>query len=345
MVDDDQKAAILKALQLKGSRVKTNQKDKEKAEPKGKTNATNPGTLTTLNESYKALKHANSSAEVSPPREPLLRAVYVDPRYEEIGQAIDVNPHELQAIMTEGIKPENELVLSILKKMVSAVKLSGDVDLGPVRDELRQCEVANKQILDQHKRNIERVEKQNAMRNDTIKEKTGDFAQAWGAILIDLVQKVQRNDDITALGDWDRFMCKALAGMGVTNPCATITKNKISIDFKACKALDPDDVMSLPEMAARLQEQEKQDQFHEWLHKAPIKYLLDAMNNTRSDHEREQIAHTIAARKGMVAARNRYGEYEYVRTSYTDYDDDEDDYSRYAEHVLQELIRRKKYGF
>lgn len=312
MVDSNKLDAIRKAIATKGVRV-TGRNIKSKGSSRlgaiqGRTNATNPKTITDLNQAYQSLKKAQSVKQIDVPYEPRPHHLPIEEHYIRFGEVTGTCPYELRRLMETDTTSGNELVQSAFKKLVAAIKLSTEVDLSSVRQAIKHNDEQNASRHRQWEISVKRAEKHNAECLKDINEKEGEYYVAWGNILIDLVQKTSANPKMDSLGDWDRFMCYALLRTGKQPyQYATAKNDCISIDFNAAKSMPVDMIQNLPVLAARYQEDERTEKFYEWLDKAPIMNLMDALSDPHFADERDLITSTIAARKGLGLKRDHLG--------------------------------------
>lgn len=325
-IDKNSKSAILEAMNIKGSRtvMALSRKKSSKPEISGRTNATNPKSLTDLATTYQAWRDAEKVSELRHPVQPRENVIPIEHHYKVLGALADTCPYELKALLESEPESDNQLISSAMKKLVAAIKLSTEVNLGEVRRDLKRNDDRNVVAQKNWRASCENVDRQNEERSKKIAEKNREFYAAWGAILIDLVQKTDRNPELSSLGAWDRYMCYALTNTGKMGEFAEVRNDRIRIFFQNAKAMLPSDIASLPDIARRYQEREEEARYAEWLDTAPITELQNALWESKDEHEREHISHAIAARKGFAAVRNRYGEIQWVDKSYN-FDEDSDD--------------------
>lgn len=313
-----------------------------KGEASGTTNATNPHTLTKLIAAHQELLMAKGVPVPTIPSKPIMAKVYVDSKFINMGALMGICPHELEAILAGEFTEEQTLILTYLKKFVSAAKLSGAVDLAPVHENLRETEENNRLNLEAWEINARRTEDRIKELNRKIRLREAEFAQAWGAILIDLQTKLQRNPEVSGLGSWDRYMVMAIQQTDV-HYCS-IFDGKVVLDFAKCKTMPVDDIMNLRSRANAIKDHEKDLEYDTWLHNAPLDELVNRMwtmgrfgeeITAEEAREHQQLEWAIIARSGKIPVRNFRGELDWHATLNGDPDQYEDE----RENEKRELIK------
>jgi len=272
-------------------------------ESKGRTNATNPTSINVLMVAYDRLNAATTIPVEAEPALPALRAIPVAENFKIIGENLGICPHELEAIFDHDITSDNELVVSAFKKLISAIKISCEIDLSPVRKRLDHNRKENEQRREWHRQACERVQAANSNRTRIVDSAFANFTQAWGSILIDLVQKVDANSQLSSLGEWDRLMCLALVEISQDprrnskQVAALSDRDKVTIDFKAAKDLPASIISSLPKIAREIKAREQLRAFNQWLTDASDHELHTRFWNTTDTDEHDCIAMEIADRR------------------------------------------------
>ena len=306
------------------------------------TNATNPSSLQKLMRAYTDKVNAEGTRlqEKGPP--PNKARIPIDARYIAMGDAMGICPHELKAIMESHIGDDQALVFTLLKKFVTAVKLSGAVDLSPTHRKLREIEDSYREQMDVYAERCKAVDQRNRAIQDEIKAKQLAFSAAWLDILIDLKTKLDRNNDISSLGEWDRLMTMAIASKG--DEFCLIVKDKATLDFQACKAMTPDDIINLPATAKQIQETEEEMRWQNWLSRASVNQLMKKLwefgvevVDEADARKREQIEWAIVAKSGRIPVRDRWGNLDWYSTFTGDDTMERPSYSYDDDYEKQEL--------
>lgn len=297
----------------------------------GRTNAANPGSLNKLFEAYRDLTKADSILEQELPFEPVKRLPNIDQRFKDMGEAMGICPYELRDIMNANFDSDQTLIFTLLKKFISAVKLSGAVDLVPTHKMLKEVEANHRERHKNWRRDCANIRRRNQAITDEVFRKKAEFDKAWSEILIDLVTKVDRNSDINSLGDWDRLMVMAIS---ITDEnCCKIDKNTASLNFKACQKMDPSTVTSLPDVAHRIREQEEDIRWQSWLGQASTNELVKMLwqmgpghDGEMQSHRREQLEWAIISKSGKRPVHDRWGNLDWHATfnNYEEYDEQDD---------------------
>lgn len=297
-IDSKAKVAIQNSMKLKGARTLV-------TNTPGRTNATNPTSMSELSKAFEALKKAEAVRVIPTPNEPTPKMWTINDHYIKMGEAIDMCPYELRTILESDIATDNDLVKAALKKLFTAVKISCDVDLTETRREKQSWIDRNvkqhKQWLDSCRTATER----NEIRSENITEATQEFYNAWGKILIDLIQRIQNSPQLSSLGTWDQYMCRALAKLDKT--VAVIKNDTVTINFNEARKMAPELIDSLPEVAARIQESDEAMKFSKWLSSATDDELEDQMLGCRDEDKFDAIVHELAVRRDMKVVYDSHG--------------------------------------
>lgn len=282
--------------------------------PKGaplssQTNATNPGTLTRLHEANQALGIAKHREIQSKPLAPAKRMPHIAENWKRMGERLGICPYELKTIMEAEITEDQELAFSLLKKFVTGTKLSNAVDMKETHEELRLHENRHRMQMENWQKTCDKIDADQAAKDENIKQCETVFATAWGNILIDLVQKVDRTEDVKLLGQWDRWMMMALSEYGPRYASIDKTTGKCRITFSECRDLDPEKVMAVPARARELQIDDQERKFQHWLDTGSVEDLMRELWKLEDDEyeRKEAIEWAIAARSGRRPVRDRFG--------------------------------------
>ena len=316
----------------------------------GRTNATNPGSLNRLFETYRDFAKADSITPRSLPFEPSKRLPAIDQRFKDMGDAMGICPYELREIMEANFDGDQTLIFTLLKKFITAVKLSGAVDLSSTHKMLKSAETNYREQHKRWKRECDLVKQRNQSAADEVAKRKAEFDRVWGDILIDLVTKVDRNPDINSLGDWDRLMVMAISH--TDSKCCTIIKNNASLNFKACQQMDPSVVVNLPDVAQSIREQEEEIRWQSWMNQASINELVQMLwqpdlegDEETQDYRREQLECAIARKSGKRPIRDHLGNLNWHATfnesnEYSDFED-LDQYNLFDPMFQKETLRRQ----
>lgn len=278
-----------------------------------RTNASNPTTLTDLNDKFKEMKKAEELPVSSKQSEPRKLMPSISETYRHMGEALDMCPYEIQAVFEHKFDTGNVLVRETLKKFIATMKLSGEVDLAPTRKMLREVEEQHGRALQTWAHQCEAADARNKEREEQINLRQAAFAQAWGAIIIDLVQKVDKNPDIESLGGVDQWMVRAIAD--TDKQAANIDKNgRVALSFTHLKKMEPEKIVSLPELASRMRQEHEDLEYVRWLCKAPISELTHEMNMAQDAKLAELYGNVLMFRKGLRAIHDRWGNVQWYKS-------------------------------
>ena len=288
----------------------------------GQTNATNPASLTKLRDSYLDLAKAQSAPTMTAPTKPLKVVPGIDKKFTNMGELLGICPYELRAIMTAEVGEDQTLMLTLLKKFVSAAKLSGMVDLSETHKMLKDAEQLYHNRIADWQNSCDRVKKKNAQTLREVADKEKAFRSAWIEILIDLQTKLERNKDLSTLGEWDRLMIMAIASHG--EQYCKITNNSAVMNFNACKGMDAFDISNLQTKAAEIAAEEREMIWQNWLLKASVQDMLsEVWRITEVSTEEEsrrllQLETMIISKSGRLPVYDKWGSINWHQTFYDD---------------------------
>ena len=284
----------------------------------GQTNATNPTTLRELQDNFHDYQRASKvSLEILPPK-PAKVMPHINEQYKRMGDMLGICPYELEAIMKAEFTEDQELAISLLKKFVSAVKLSAATDLSKAHKVLKDASDRYNEMMKGWHKKVKAVDAQN---EKVAEEKTRTRAalyQAWGNILIDLSQKVMRNADIKSLGEWDQLMLKALERTNTVY--CKIDNGVVNLDFKACKGMIPEYIGYLPSLARQIQNEIEEAKWHSWLNNATVEDLMSELwkCDDEDDQRRIELEWAITAKEGRIPIRDKWGNLNWHATYHQD---------------------------
>lgn len=295
-----------KAIRIQMARKAT----RTKIAPMTRTSASNPQSISQLEEAFKALRSAEQIPEKTKPQPPRKNIPAIPAKFRHMGEALEMCPYEIHAVFEHQFDTTNVLVKETLKRFLATMKLSGEVDLEPTRQMLRKVEDEHENRLQLWERDCEAVEKATIKRSEAIRKAESVFGQAWGKIIIDLIQKVDSNPDISSLGIMDKWMIRAIEE--TNRKAAKVDSNGlITMDFYELKKMKPEVIAGIPELAYRLNQEAKDLEFVEWLCKAPIEEIRQAAQITNDLNRSEFYATVLMYRKGLRPVRDYQGHFEW----------------------------------
>lgn len=275
----------------------------------GVTNAVNPTSLKKLSEAFEDIEVVRRTPIIESYEKPKKVLPNIEVRYRTIASELGVCPYELKAIMNAELNGDETLIFTILKKYVAAVKLCGVVDLAPVHKKLKNSEEAYKLELrrwDAHEKRARASVAENRSKFDRAQK---EFGKVWCGILIDLITKLDRNNDISELGMMDRYLVMAI-NLQSEEACQ-INGNIAALDFNKCKNIPTKIVSELPAIAQEIRESEIQIERENWLFTAPIEDLLTELWNLDIQDDRSYEAYdiesAIAERSGKTPIYDHRG--------------------------------------
>lgn len=288
----------------------------------GQTNATSPNRIDAIQDAFKQMSEAQSRGIPRQPTAPVKRKLGITQFYENMGEKLKMCPYELRDILNHEFNEEDVLVMTLFKKFVTAAKISGLVDFSETKKSLRQIETRYQEEVEWHDNLVQ-------IRQAEIVKKENDFAQqetllkrTWNDLLIDLVQKIQRNPDIKSLGALDYWMIKAIK---VNHPsCVKINKQDIAtIDFSACQKIKPENIQRLFSTMKQLQEQDAENRLLADLRRASLDILQQKLEEytLNEDPRLPYVEDEISQRLGRNIAKDYYST-----------NDPWDDYNYYHRH-------------
>lgn len=314
----------------------------------GQTNATNPTTLRELQDNFHDYQRSVGVSQELKPSRPAKVMPVIGQQFKRMGELLGICPYELETIMKAEFTEDQELAVSLLKKFVSAVKLSAAVDMTKTHKTLKDARDSHAKMEDNWKKKCDAIDVKNQKVLNDQQTSRGNLYKAWGNILIDLSQKVMRNADIKTLGEWDQLMLKALERTD-KNLCQ-INKDTVSLDFAACKVMKPEAIGKLPTIARQIQNEIEEARWYEWLNKATVEELMDRLWNASDDSERAELELAITAKKGRIPIRDRWGNLNWHATFSQDndldlyeafYDEDLSEEEEYEIKRMQDLLEAR----
>ncbi len=230
-------------------------------------NAATPNRINTFAETMTQLKVSQEIKIPRAPSEPILRMPQIQPLYKTLGEKMNICPYELRDILTHDYTEENEIALSLLKKFVVAVKLSGTVDFSNSRENIRLSEERFKNETEWQKQEVEKINNLAAEKEQKIKTGSAELRKIWHDILIDLVTKLQRNQNINDLGTLDYWLVKALKAKS-SKYVKVDRQHQVTIDYQKCKSITSDGVQQLFKDMSTMRESHAAHTLRSELHRA-----------------------------------------------------------------------------
>ena len=305
---------------IRGRQVYTTELDNKLPDVSGVTNSANPKTVADLIKAVRASQVAQDVAIPEEPRQPTKRMPVIEGVWKRMGERMGICPYELKAVMTTEFQEDDELAFSLLKKFVTGTKLSNSVDLTGVHNTLKEAETNfqnetawYQKLCKERQEAKDRAEKQR-------RTAAQNFTNAWGAILIELVQKVQRNPTTKGLGEWDVWLIRAIAKKG--KEFASISrKGDVAIDFKACRFFSEKQVLSVLSNVREQQKEAAEAVFIKEVKKMSDWQLTEALGNEKHGSRRYYIIKSEMTDRMVKAGHDPYKRYD-------PYDDPYDDWGR-----------------
>lgn len=292
-----------KAAKTKNAQTWSKPKAAKANTPAGPTNAANPTTLDTLKKSLDRLENAERIGLLPTPREPVPNTLPIEPAYQKMGEAIGSCPYELKILLTSDITTGNELVTELLKKLVTAIKISSEVDLSDIRKRLRDNEKRNQENIKIYQKTLKEVESDNRETMENRKAAEIEVHKNWATILIDLIQKTDRNSDVKSLGEWDRAFVRTLAS--AAPHAVSLDRGKVFISFELLKLMDAAAIKLAINNIQPMIQREKQENFDRWLCTATAHQLYQRLQTEGYDYD---TTFAYAARKGMALHIDQFGD-------------------------------------
>lgn len=298
----------------------------------GQTNSANPTSLKKLEDAYTVLEKTKEAFVPAMPLKPTKQVPNIEKRYKQMGEIIGICPYELKAILNSSFGEHETLVITLLKKFVTAAKLSGSVDLVSINKMLKEAEDRHQKDLQEwkdHSRKIASIQKKH---KQDVEEKQKAFSLAWGNILIDLVTKLSRNNNLHSLGDMDQLTVLAIARTG--SKYCKVVKNKVELDFNECKKMPPDLIVNLQSVAATIKSEQEYRIWVKWLKTASIEELKNELYKSEmgikdlSFDKVSDITMALSEKLGIQSAIDEYGNTEYFYSK-SNYDDSWDPWGGY----------------
>lgn len=205
---------------------------------------------------------------------------HVSSAYRPIANAIGICPYELHTIMTSELNPNNQLVVDALKKLITAVKITNEVDLGKVREALWECEKTFQQKTKDHQESLVKHQNAKQTREDDITEAKKNSAEFLRPILQDIRAKLKISPNIDHLDPWERALLITLKDFNQST--VRLTKGKATVQVnKTIEVLttEPSLLVKLFPRAEKVVQSEVRGRLEKWLYGANIVDLEYAISN------------------------------------------------------------------
>lgn len=263
----------------------------------GKTNAANPTTLGKLTDNFNDFASAQKQAMRPIPVEPQKRMPPLGDRFHRMGEMLGMCPYEIRDIMDHEFTADNELVVTLLKKLFTAVKISGEVDHSGSHKALRDARDAYDISMEGYRKLKDAAEKHNLDLLGQRTDRRHKLYAAWTDILIDLKTKIQRNPVDEQLAELDKWLVRALASQVSTDVCMIDNKGRIFLDFDKSKNISPEIIGQLQKLAAKMQADDVERRRQDFYFRAPIEDLMSRLWTTTNSEEFDEIHEVIRWRK------------------------------------------------
>ena len=280
----------------------------------GKTNAINPGVTNELEKSFKELVRLGQIPVPSLPAQPTKNLPRARAGATRMGKLIGICPYELDAIMAHEFTEEDTLALVALKKFLTAAKLSGSIDLSPIRKQLKTIEDSHSKEMGRWETSRKNVLKQRAQIIQGVEEATNKFKTTWRGMLIDLIKNLDAAGHVDKLGRMDYWIVQALA---THKGIVTNAKGNARINFKAAAELEVNKVQDLSKIAREMERTKFENDLRQKACVASVKQLAIWWDDTSLDNiSRLIVEEEISNRyRTEVCKASMQGELEY---DYTD---------------------------
>ena len=174
---------------------------------------------------------------------PRKRELAVDEQYKVLGDAIGVCPHELQHLLTKGISVENEIVINLLKKIVTALKLTELGALEEIKAKLKKCEDDYQREYTQWERDRQMFETSEQNKAEAIRIANQNIEEAWSDTIDELYKKLKVEKRLDKLDDEDRWLIKSL--MDQDGRIARISNGKVIFSPSRSKTLNREQIINI----------------------------------------------------------------------------------------------------
>lgn len=174
---------------------------------------------------------------------PRKRELAVDEQYKVLGDAIGVCPHELQHLLTKGISVENEIVINLLKKIVTALKLTELGALEEIKTKLKKCEDDYQREYSQWELDHQMFKRSEQNKAEAIRIANQNIEEAWSETVDDLSKNLKVEKRLDKLVDEDRWLIKSL--MDQDGRMARISNGKVIFSPSRSKTLNREQIIDI----------------------------------------------------------------------------------------------------
>lgn len=221
----------------------------------------------------------------------------LNPNFQRMGDSLGVCPYELQEIMTSCFDTNNTLVMEALKRLITAVKITNEVDVLPVRKKLQDIEDRHRQHIKDHERSKrERTRASNKKDKDFV-TKTDEIINILYPILQNIKAKLKTNPKLDDLPLWEKKLVHAFKNYKATT--ARVGKNP-TIQIKPCLDLIREKPEAIEEIMSLVRtdcDREIHHRFDDWLHSVSDEILYNVADNHEDPRVREKCNKQIHQRE------------------------------------------------
>jgi hypothetical protein len=265
-----------------------------------RTNSFNPAQLELLDQSIQDLKKFNDRVDFTKdfkaPSKPKLNLPPIAARYKVLGKELGICPYEIMEIMECNITTEDQTVIALLKKFIAAVKLTGTVDVQPVRNRINQHRHNHSEDVRHWQQQCESVaaEKQRYIKEQQNIEKA--VFQHWRSMMIDLQATLQKGNQLGTLGDLDHCMVLALKKVGAKSKYCEIIDGEVTLHYDEVIHLKYQQIITALKVYNEKREDLAQKNYEKRIKALTKKQIIDLVmsGDHLKDPDYEKYRHTFS---------------------------------------------------
>lgn len=298
-----------------------------------RTSSYGPRELETYTQAVKNEKEASGRYVPDIPREPRLNLPHIEDHFKSMGEAIAMCPYEVEAITESALNDPNPMVVEAFRKFIMIAKLANSDPVNEIRkdlDERRKTYDANMDVYNSQLANRVKIKSEIA---EAVEDAQSTQTKAWVELLIKLQTTLQRNNKMDSLGDWDRWLVKAINKVNSRALTINSKTGEIKLVFETARKFDLEKISTALKSIDSIRINERRDAEIQWLWSAPRHELSDVMWSTNDQGIRSDIEAVLRQRQGIK--RSPYDEYGRDWRS----DDFDDEYA-----LLQAVAAAKRSG-
>ena len=271
-----------------------------------------------LKDAIKASQEATRAKEITLPSIrpiPYKTMPPVSEYYRNLGNHLGLCPYEIQEMMSGKFETSNTLVMEALKKLFTAIKITNEVDLQPVRRRLADIEERYQTDLKQHNDSKKFLEKSKIAKEKAIEEKIDRLIKIIYPVLQDIKSKLKINPKLDSLSMWERKLVHAFKRHKATT--ARVGKNP-TIQIKPCLDLIRENPEAVEEILSHVRaecDREVNNIFEDWLHRSSDEVLHSNSMNHQDPDVREKCSRELHRRaehrRKMIEFERRSDHYRY----------------------------------